>query len=189
MERVATNYPDVIRVGGGIELRPLQPAHASEMYALVERNRVRLRAWLPWLTPDYSASDALRFATVSEHDNLNRTSLTSTIWFDGRICGAIGLHRIAFHNRSTSIGYWLAEEFEGRGIMTAACRAMVTHGFTAFNLHRIEIRCAAGNHRSSAIPTRLGFTEEGVLRDAEWLYDHWVDLRVFSMLEQNWVAR
>jgi ribosomal-protein-serine acetyltransferase len=56
----------------------------------------------------------------------------------------------------------------------------------AYGLHRIEIRCATGNTRSAAIPLRLGFTEEGTLHEAEWLYDHWVDLRVFALVDVNW---
>lgn len=72
------------------------------------------------------------------------------------------------------------------GIVTAACRVVIDEGFHNFGLHRIEIRCAVENRRSAAVPRRLGFVEEGVLREAEWLYDHWVDLRVFSMLAHDW---
>ena len=84
------------------------------------------------------------------------------------------------------MGYWLASEFRGRGVMTKACQAVVEAAFTHYQLHRIEIRCATGNKRSCAIPRRLGFDYEGTLREAEWLYDHFVDLEVYSMLEQNW---
>jgi ribosomal-protein-serine acetyltransferase len=70
--------------------------------------------------------------------------------------------------------------------MTRACRAIVTEGFHHYGLHRIEIRCGTGNVRSLAIPRRLGFIEEGILREAEWVSNRWVDLRVFAMLEQDW---
>jgi ribosomal-protein-serine acetyltransferase len=73
--------------------------------------------------------------------------------------------------------------------MTAACRAVVTEAFEHYGLHRIEIRCATKNHKSRAIPQRLGFVQEGILREAEWLYDHFVDLVVYSMLEQDWPGR
>jgi ribosomal-protein-serine acetyltransferase len=70
--------------------------------------------------------------------------------------------------------------------MTLVCRALVSEAFSRYALHRVEIRCATGNVKSAAIPQRLGFTEEGTLRQAEWLFDHWVDLRLFSMLAQDW---
>ena len=70
--------------------------------------------------------------------------------------------------------------------MTRACRALVTHAFRELGLHRVEIRAAPGNRRSRAIPERLGFRQEGILRDAEWPYDHYVDLVVYAMLADEW---
>ncbi len=70
--------------------------------------------------------------------------------------------------------------------MTNCCRAMVSLGFREFELNRMEIRCATENKRSCAIPERLGFTREGVLRDAEWVYDRFVDLAIYGMLEREW---
>jgi ribosomal-protein-serine acetyltransferase len=175
-----------IPVDDGIELRRNSIADCAELYAAIDRNRARLRTWLPWVGVTFGQSDLFEFIRQREIDNAARISLTTNIWCEGRLCGAIGLHAIDQRDRSTSIGYWLDEAYEGRGIMTRACRAIVTEGFREYGLHRIEIRCATGNGRSSAIARRLGFVEEGILREAEWLYDHWVDLRVFSMLEQDW---
>jgi len=56
-------------------------------------------------------------------------------------------------------------------------------------MHRVEIRCGTGNHRSCAVPERLGFTREGVLREAQWVSGRWVDLVVWGMLEQEWKGR
>ncbi len=119
-------------------------------------------------------------------ENAERVSLGMTIRHKGLLCGAIGLHRIDRIHHNTSLGYWIDEAHEGKGIVTAACRAILTEGFSTFGLHRIEIRCATWNHRSSAVPRRLGFIEEGILRDAEWLHVRWVDLRIFSMLARDW---
>src|SRR5580700_10335571 len=175
-----------IPVDDGIELRRVSTADCPVLYAAIDRNRARLRAWLPWVGLGFDLEDLTEFIRQRELDNAARISLTTNIWFQGELCGAIGLHAIDARDRSTSIGYWLDRAYEGRGIMTRACRAIVSEGFRQYGLHRIEIRCATGNGRSSAIPRRLGFVEEGILREAEWLYDHWVDLRVFSMLEQQW---
>ena len=175
-----------IPVCDGIDLRPLTTADAPALFAAVDRNRLRLRKWLPWLDSSNSVHDMRAFLEQQERENASRSSLTTGIWVDEEIRGAISLHRIDARHRSSSVGYWLDAAVEGRGIMTRACRALVTEGFQTYGLHRIEIRCALGNHRSCAIAQRLGFVEEGVLREAEWLYDHWVDLRVFSMLEQDW---
>jgi ribosomal-protein-serine acetyltransferase len=80
-------------------------------------------------------------------------------------------------HRRAEIGYWLGREFQGHGMVTDACRAVTRHALVELGLNRVEIRCATGNAKSKAIPLRLGFTLEGVLRQAE--------LEVYSMLRSD----
>jgi ribosomal-protein-serine acetyltransferase len=169
-----------------VDLLPVEKAFADELFPVTQRNLVRLAEWLPWATPDYSIAQMLQFLEKSEIENATGDALTTVIRFRGRFCGTIGLHHFDHANRNTSVGYWLDESHEGRGIVTRACSAIVTEGFRRRNLHRIEIRCATGNVRSNAIPRRLGFQEEGILRDAQFLRGGWVDLKVYAMLEPNW---
>jgi ribosomal-protein-serine acetyltransferase len=176
----------IIRVDDEIELRPVSVSDCDELYAAIERNRTRLRRWLPWVGLGFGRDDLLKFLGERERDNAGRVSFTAHVRHHGQLCGAVGLHTFDRRHRNSSVGYWLDQPFEGRGIMTRACRAVVTEGFRHYNLHRIEIRCGIGNARSEAIPRRLGFTEEGLLHEAEWVSDRWVDLRVFAMLEQDW---
>jgi ribosomal-protein-serine acetyltransferase len=176
----------VIDLGDGLALHPASTGDAAELFAAIDRNRARLRQWLPWIPDEYAFHDALRFLEQAVGQNAEGSALTMLIRSDGKISGAIGLHKIDYLNRATSIGYWIGVECEGRGFMTRACRAMLDLAFVTYGLHRIEIRCATGNARSAAIPLRLGFSEEGTLHEAEWLYDHWVDLRVFGLIVVNW---
>jgi len=53
-------------------------------------------------------------------------------------------------------------------------------------LNKVEIRCATGNTRSCAIPQRLDFKFEGVVKQGEWLYDHFVDLFLYGMSASDW---
>jgi ribosomal-protein-serine acetyltransferase len=68
--------------------------------------------------------------------------------------------------------------------MTRAVRAFAEHAFAAWGLNRLEIRVAVGNHRSSAIPRRLGFVDEGTLRQVERFgdEDRFEDLEIYAML-------
>jgi hypothetical protein len=66
------------------------------------------------------------------------------------------------------IGCWLEPSAEGHGLITAACRMLLTYAFEERNLHRAEWRCRADNVRSPAVAERLEMTLEGVLREA-WL--------------------
>jgi ribosomal-protein-serine acetyltransferase len=188
MEQDSGRMPNglTLRADEHTELRVVRLEDAEELFAVIERNRERLYRWLPWIVPGYSMTDMRRFLTENASDFEERRSLPMTMRHRGKLCGAIALHRIDQGNRSTSIGYWIDGAHEGKGIITAACRTIITEGFDHFGLHRIEIRCATWNHRSAAVPRRLDFVEEGTLREAEWLHGKWVDLRVFSMLARDW---
>jgi ribosomal-protein-serine acetyltransferase len=175
-----------IDAGDAVLLEPVSVTDAAELYQLVDRNRARLGQWLPWAGLNYRLGDMRRHLEERVLENNSRQALTLNIRAAGVLCGGIGLHRIDPRHHHSNIGYWLAAGFEGRGIMTRACRALITEAFHGYGLHRIEIRCGTGNQKSAGIPRRLGFREEGILREAEWVHDRWVDLRVFGMLQQDW---
>ncbi|QDT74786.1 GNAT family N-acetyltransferase [Lacipirellula limnantheis] len=172
-------------VRGGVELRPLESCDAEALFLAIDANRAYLRRWLPWLDQTRSPSDVRAFIEQNVDARRDDRALQLGICVDGGLRGAIGIHLVDWNNRSTSIGYWLDASLRGQGIMTACCSHVVAHLFDKLDLHRIVIRCAVENHRSRAIPERLGFVQEGVLRDAEWLYDHFVNLATYSRLRTD----
>jgi ribosomal-protein-serine acetyltransferase len=175
-----------LELPGGSRLRPLREADAEELYRLVDANRAYLAEWLPW-------AGESRLETVSgflerarrqaEEDDGFQAAIVDD---DGAIAGIAGFHAVDRTNRSTSIGYWLAEDRQGRGTMTEAVRALTTQAFEVWGLHRVEIRVAVENARSAGVPTRLGFVREGVLRQAERHGDSFKDIAVYSMLADEW---
>lgn len=176
-------------LGNGIALRLLGERDAAETHALVVRNREHLRRWMPWVTENNSVEDATRWLRASLEQFARNDGFQAGITLNGAVVGAIGFHAIDWANRKTTIGYWLSADAQGRGIMTTACRAMVGHALVELGLNRVEIRCGTGNVRSRRIPERLGFTLEGVMRETEWLHDHFGDLAVYSMLAREWERR
>ena len=141
MERAAARPSALnpIDAGGGILLHPVSVADTAELYHLVDRNRAHLSQWLPWAGLNYGFTDMRRHLEERELENVALQALALHIRASGVLCGALGLHRIDPRHHHTSIGYWLAADFEGRGIMTRACRALITEAFPAYGLHRIEI--------------------------------------------------
>jgi ribosomal-protein-serine acetyltransferase len=170
-------------------LRQLAMADVEELYALIDANRAHLRQWLPWLDRTRTIEDSRQFVMDVVQQSTNNHNIHAAIVLDGRIAGVVSYHRIDWQNRSTAIGYWLAAGHQGKGIVTASCQVLVDHAFAALNLHRLTIACATANARSRAIPARLGFLYEARLRDAEWLYDHFVDHEVYTQLQPEWKAR
>ncbi len=84
------------------------------------------------------------------------------------------------------MGYWARERYRGKGLMTAACRALVAHAFGELGPNRVSIACATENEKSCAIAERLGFQREGVVRQAKWLYVRFVDHVVYAALASEW---
>ncbi len=70
--------------------------------------------------------------------------------------------------------------------MTKALNALIQYGFEELGLNRIQIKVAVENKKSRALPERLGFTQEGIIRQAEWLYDHYVDHVMYGLLADEW---
>jgi ribosomal-protein-serine acetyltransferase len=177
-----------IQVEDGMYLKSLELRDSEDLLPLIESNRAYLREWLPWLDMTRTIDEMIAFVDSAIRQQASGLGFQAGIWFQGSIVGIIGYHHLEWANRSTCIGYWLAESFQRRGIMTKACRALVEYAFEDWHLNRIEIRCAVGNMKSRAIPERLGFKSEGHLRQAEWLYDHYVDHIVYGMLAEEWLA-
>jgi len=173
------------RINDELELRLLDQRHAQSLFELVDANRESFRRWMAWLDRTRSVADVNSSIDASLRQVAENNGYRAGIWSRGILCGVIGHHGIDWTNRSTSLGYWLDAAHQGKGIMTESCRAIVDHDFTELQLHRIVIRCATENRRSRAIPERLGFSFEGVAREAEWLYDHFVDLAVYSKLRSD----
>lgn len=163
----------------------LQPHHADALFRAVDENRAHLRQWLPWVDDTRSPDDSRAFIHATQKQFGANEGFQTVLVVRGEVAGMIGHTGIRWACRATGLGYWLAERHQGRGFMTRACRAYVDHAFGELGLNRVEIRAAAGNARSRAIAERLGFRLEGVLRDAEWLYDRFMDHAVYGLLARE----
>ena len=170
---------------GGCSLRLFEESDAEELYALVDSNRPYLERWLPWVANTRDAEPVLDFIRRGRKQLADNDGFQAAIVEGAEIIGVIGFHSIDWANRSTGVGYWLAEDRQGRGTMTEAVQALVGHAFEVWKLNRIEIRVAVGNARSRAIPERLGFREEGVLRQAERIGERLEDSVVYAMLAED----
>jgi ribosomal-protein-serine acetyltransferase len=175
---VSTPFLDL---GDGVEVRKLEPADAEEIYAIVGSERERLQPWMPW-AEGASVETTRSFIEANiATDGLDALG----VYVDGEYVGGIGMRPEELHG-DTEIGYWISSTHEGRGLVTRACRALIDHAFGELGLHRVTIRAAPNNSRSRAIPERLGFTEEGVMREAGRTSLGYHDLVVYGLLDREW---
>jgi ribosomal-protein-serine acetyltransferase len=101
------------------------------------------------------------------------------------LIGSVGLNTFNLPARSTEIGYWVAKDAQGDGVVTKACRTLIQYVFDDLGLNRIELRCSTVNTRSAAVAERLGFTREGTLRQAEFINEKPHDFYVYGLLAED----
>jgi len=167
------------------ELRLIDQPHTHELFQLYETNRDHVRRLHPWVDALRSPADMKRAIAVWRLQDEKNRGFYAGLWFQGRLCGVINHLNLDWANRWTALSYWLDAGHQGRGLMTAGCRAMVAHCFDTWQLNRITIECAADNTRSRALAERLGFKLEGVVRSVEWLHDHYADHAVYGLLRSE----
>ena len=175
-------------IGDGITLAPLAVSDADELFAVTNANRDYLRPWMPWIGAVISPGDTRQCIQSVVDQRARNDGYQCAIRVDGAIAGIVGHHGIDWANRLTSLGYWLAAGHQGSGIMTRSCCALIDFAFDELDLNRVEISAATDNRNSLAVIGRLGFTAEGVRRQAEWVHDRFVDLRCYAMLRQERAA-
>lgn len=174
------------KIDDEISLKLIEWKDAGRIFELTEQSREYLRQWLPWLDMTTSEEDTKGFIKSSLDKIEENKGLTATILFRGQIVGVASYNEIDWTNRIAYIGYWIGQDFQGHGIITKVAKVLTTYAFNELKLNRVDIRAAMGNKKSRAIPERLGFVYEGSLRQAEWLYDHYVDHAVYSVLATEW---
>lgn len=177
------------RVDENLSLRLPHERFAEETYLTVRENLSHLKPWLPWATEDYTYESAREFYRKSLQQFVDNEALALNIVFQDRIIGGVGFNLFDWQNRQTEIGYWLVKNQTGKGIMIKCCQVLVNYAFGELKLNRVVIKCATENYKSRAIPEKLGFVKEGILRQAERIGEKYLDLIVYSILAEEWKNR
>ncbi len=173
------------QIDNNIKLSLSIPQYAEELFKLTDKNRGFLQQWLPWLDRTKEPLDTQQFLELQLLRFQQGSALHVTIFYQDRIAGVVGYNQIDRVNQIGHLGYWLGEEYNGKGIMTKSAKELIELGFDYYELNRVEIRCAVANNRSRALSERLGFNNEGIIRQAEKLCDRYVDHVVYGLLRSD----
>ena len=175
-----------IEISKDLKLSPIKREDAEAIFDLVEKNRTYLKEWLPWLDFNTSVEDSKAFVENSLNQAADNSAQVMIIRYRDSICGTIGFNSIDSLHRICEIGYWIDSDHQRLGIITKSTKALVDLAFSDLGMNKICIPVAEQNAKSRAVPERLGFTIEGVARDAEWLYDHYVDHVLYALRKSQW---
>ncbi|MGI8466997.1 MAG: GNAT family N-acetyltransferase [Pyrinomonadaceae bacterium] len=168
-----------------LELRPFHEENAEEIFETVKANYEHLRPFLHWVTKDYSLESAKEFIRQTQKNFTENTSQTFGIFYSKKFVGAIGFVNFNWTSRRAEIGYWIAKDSEGKGIITKSCARLIDYAFHELKMNRVEIRCATENTRTCAVPERLNFKLEGILRQSVWRHARFYDMAIYGILAEE----
>lgn len=174
------------KIENNIELRLIETHHAEELNSLIERNFNHIKKWSAWLKDDRSIENTHTFIKRNLKQFAENEGFAVGIWYRDKMAGQIEYNYLDWKNRKTEIGFWLGESFQGKGLVTKSCRVLIDYAFNELKLNRIEMRCGFENKKSRKIAGKLGFTEEGIVRQVEWLQGRFVDFVIYGMLASEW---
>jgi len=175
-----------IDVSNTTQLVLLKEEHALKLFNMVAANRDHLREWLPFADQMNNLEFASRFIEGTIQRNKVGQEYAFLIVENQVPIGRIGVYKIDLINQTGEIGYWIIADRQGKGIVSAGCKALVSFCFKNLPLNRIEIRCATLNLRSFAIPEKLGFKREGILSECEWLSNRFIHHYLYALLKNEY---
>jgi ribosomal-protein-serine acetyltransferase len=175
-----------LKVTEELELRLLEYRHAPALFDLIDGSREFLVEWQPWIAGITSVEDAKGVIRSGLQALANNTGFRVGIWFKGELAGVIGCNFIDWTSRSTDLGYWLGAQFQGHGLVIQSCRVLLNYTFGELGLNRVEISTALENLKSRAVAEKLGFKQEGIIRQYWFRHERYFDKVIYSLLAEEW---
>jgi len=162
---------------------------AQDLYRRVVADKVHLARWFGWAR-ETDLDSIYRQVVKGLEQFASGAGWYADLYWRGECVGALWLHYLEREGGSTEVGYWLASDHEGKGLVTRALRGLLRHFFVERRLGRVAIALDPRNERSLAVVHRLGLEPEAVLRsvviDADGAPS---DLAFFGLLKDEWEQR
>ena len=166
MKPILLDFPNKFSTDRLLICMPM-PGDGNVVYQAMQASLNELKEWMPWAHREQTEEDVEANMREAHAKFLTREDLRLHIFNreTGEFIGSSGLHRINWDIPKVEIGYWIDTRFSGKGYITEAAEAIAKFAITELKAKRVEIRCDSNNTKSRAIPERLGFTLEGILKN------------------------
>lgn len=102
--------------------------------------------------------------------------------------GGVILHSFDWRHMHTEVGFWLTPSARGAGVATEATALCVAWAFTELGMHRVEMTTLTHADRVLALGERLGFRQEGVMRERNLERGRRLDIVMLAVLREDWTS-
>lgn len=150
-------------------LRMPMPGDGKTVNEAIHASLDELKPWLGFAQEEPSPQDT-EINQLESHLNFMKKEVLRYLIFHketGSFIGTTGFHSIDWEVPKMEIGYWLDSRVTGKGYMVEAVAALTDLAFATLKCNRLEIQCDAENLKSRAIPEKLDFVLEGILKNDE----------------------
>lgn len=164
------------------KIRKWQLSDAADLAAELSNRKIQnnLRDGLPY---PYTEQDGKEYISAMLSSDENET-FAFAITVDNKVIGSIGAFRQGnIHKQTCELGYYIAEEYWGKGIMTEAVKQICEYVFNKSNIIRIYAEPFAYNTASCRVLEKAGFQYEGTLRSNAVKNGKVVDMKMYSYLK------
>jgi len=169
-------------------LRSYEVDDFQELYNAINNSRRHLAPWLNWVSKTTKPEHSLQFIRKSQDQMHDQEALALGIFFKDKVIGGIGMHEWDQATKKAQLGYWIATEYEGKGIILKSLIPFVDYLFEKTGLNKIEIHYVAANKRSAKVAARLGFIIEGIIRQSCLRNGIMEDIVITGLLRNEWNA-
>ena len=165
-------------------IRKWELSDARDLSIALSNKKIQdnLRDGLPY---PYTEEDGAAFisAMLSEDEN---DTFAFAITVDDKVIGSIGVFRQRnIHRQTAELGYYIAEEYWGKGIMTEAVKQICEYVFNKSDIIRIFAEPFAYNAASCRVLEKAGFQYEGTLRNNAVKNGKVIDMKMYSLLKED----
>ncbi|MFE9257244.1 GNAT family N-acetyltransferase [Streptomyces sp. NPDC006879] len=175
-----------IGLGQDAELFALEPHHAPEFFAHMERGRQYIGEFVGFADAAADLEAARTLLSGYAQKAAQDTGRLYGIRLGGELVGGVLFRVFDARSGNCEIGCWLEPTATGRGLVNSACRVLIDWAFHERGMHRVEWWAAAANESSLAAAARLGMTREGVMRQSYLHRGTRHDMEVWSVLSHEW---
>ena len=146
-----------LKVNDETELKTLKREDAIELFMLILKNKKWLAKYLEWIPKINNPYDIIDYISNNEYNSYYDPIFPLAIHYDNKIVGIISFQNGNSFKKEVEIGYWISEEYSGKGIVTLATKTLINFAFSMSNIKSILICCEIANIKSYKIPQNLKF--------------------------------
>lgn len=173
--------------GERVVLRRKTTDYSQDFFNIIDKNRAFFSQWMFWLNTVNSVKDVEISNKKSMKKWDKKTSFAYIIFEKNSndLIGTISTHDIAWDSNSTTIGYWLGSNYNGKGYMTESMK-IFENALFEIGLNRLVLETDLENKKSFGIPERLGYQLDGVMREDCIENNKYRSTKVYSKLRSEW---